>query len=48
MRRPRRSRMVLAGESARTMMTAPERWPSDTILASTPLSTRSITIGASR
>ena len=31
-----------------TMMTAPDRWPSDTILAATPLSTRSITIGASR
>ena len=30
------------------MMTAPDRWPSDTILAATPLSTRSITMGASR
>ena len=29
-------------------MTAPDRWPSDTILAATPLSTRSITMGASR
>ncbi len=30
------------------MITAPERWPSETILAFTPLSTRSITMGASR
>jgi hypothetical protein len=48
MRRPRRSLRLFTGESVRTMMTAPDRWPRETILAATPLSTRSITIGASR
>jgi hypothetical protein len=40
--------MVFAGESECTMITAPERWPKETILALTPLSTRSMTMGASR
>ena len=35
------------GESVRTMMTAPERWPSETIFTGICLSARSITSGAS-
>jgi hypothetical protein len=34
-------------ESVRTMITAPERWPSETILIGMRLSARSITSGAS-
>ena len=35
------------GESVRTMITAPERWPSETIFTGIFLSARSITSGAS-
>src|SRR6185369_11076491 len=46
-RLPARSRKRRYGESVRTMMTAPERWPSETILTGIFLSARSMTSGAS-
>ncbi len=46
-RLPMRSRNFWYDESVRTMMTAPERWPSDTIFTGMRLTARSITSGAS-
>ena len=47
MRFPASSRNFWYGESVCTMITAPERCPSDTILTGIPLSARSMTSGAS-
>jgi hypothetical protein len=47
MRLPARSLKRRYGESLRTMITAPERCPSETILTGIFLSARSITSGAS-
>ena len=47
MRLPRSRLKCWYGESVRTMITAPERWPSETILTGIFLSARSITSGAS-